>query len=114
MTDPRVVPRRGGPDSTPGPDPTPTPDPRPTPDPTPISSICGITARGTPLSGFLSAYPLSNDAGGAAGFIAAFPKVAAAAKLAIGRVAINACRIASRVKSCTNCDRRNLTSIFAG
>ena len=39
---------------------------------------------------------------------------AAAAKLAIGRAPISAWRIASRAKSCTNCDRRKRTSIFAG
>ena len=93
----------------------PNPPSEPTPEPSPMSSIGGITGRGT-----------ANPAG--AGVIppesAPFPKpaaacgaglvAAAAAKLAMGRALISACRIVSRVKSCTNCERRKRTSIFAG
>src|SRR5262249_9169825 len=105
------------------------PPSEPTPEPKPISSIAGISARGTmdaPSTGTAPGDMLTASA--SAGSV---PKVdpgdppegcpadpapapAAAAKLAIGRAPISAWRIASRVKSCTNCERRKRTSIFAG
>src|SRR4051794_17114205 len=92
----------------------------PTPDPRPTSSMPGIIARGTsedPSAGTLPGEAVTPSAkagnvpneepGEAFEPFAEFPAPviapAAAAKLAIGRVLINAWRMASRVKSCTNC-----------
>jgi hypothetical protein len=57
---------------------------------------------------------VESGAPAALAFCGAMPEAAAAAKLAMGRALINAWRMASRVKSWTNCERRKRTSIFAG
>src|SRR6266851_3639206 len=86
------------------------PPSEPTPEPRPISSIGGITARGTADSA--GAIPPGNVA-----FVRAEVcgvAVAALAKLAIGRAPMTAWRIASRARSWTKVCRRKRTSIIAG
>ena len=92
----------------------PPPDPKsePTPEPKPISSIGGMIARGTPDSTGAGVIPPDSAPFPAPAVCGA--AAARAAKLAIGRALISAWRIASRVKSWTNCERRKRTSIFAG
>src|SRR5712671_5387082 len=91
------------------------PPSEPTPLPRPISSIAGMTARGT-MDGAVGSIDGAFDKEAVAAFVFcdAPEAAAAAAKLAIGRTVIRAWRMESRVKSWTNCERRKRTSILAG
>src|SRR6266849_6255019 len=87
------------------------PPSEPTPLPRPISSIAGMMARGT-MDGAVGSIDGAFDSDAPLAFCD--DAAAAAAKLAIGRTAIRAWRMESRVKSCTNWERRKRTSILAG
>src|SRR6267142_4335273 len=91
------------------------PPSQPTPLPKPISSIAGMMARGT-MEGAVGSIDgaFEKEAVAAFTFCDAPDAAAAAAKLAIGRTVTRAWRMESRVKSCTNCERRKRTSILAG